>query len=157
MQRKSLDVWVGLFVLLGVAALVFLAFKAGNMSSLSFSKTYPVTAKFDNIGGLKPQAAVRGAGVVVGRVAEIRFDDKTYQAQVTMDMQVDYKFPKDSSVKILTAGLLGEQYIGIEAGGDTNLLAAGDKIARTQSAAVLEDLINQFIYSKAAEGKGDTK
>lgn len=157
MQRKSLDVWVGLFVLLGVAALVFLAFKAGNMSSLSFSKTYPVTAKFDNIGGLKPQAAVRGAGVVVGRVADITFDDKTYQAQVTLNMQVGYKFPKDSSVKILTAGLLGEQYIGIEAGGDTNLLAAGDKIARTQSAAVLEDLINQFIYSKAAEGKGDTK
>jgi phospholipid/cholesterol/gamma-HCH transport system substrate-binding protein len=153
MQRKSLDVWVGLFVLLGVAALVFLAFKAGNMGSKSFSQTYEVTAKFDNIGGLKPQAAVRGAGVVVGRVADISFDDKTYQARVTLNMQVDYKFPKDSSVKILTAGLLGEQYIGIEAGGDTNFLVAGDKIARTQSAAVLEDLINQFIYSKAAEGK----
>jgi phospholipid/cholesterol/gamma-HCH transport system substrate-binding protein len=157
MQRKSLDVWVGLFVLLGVAALMFLALKAGNMSSLSFSKTYPVTAKFDNIGGLKPQAPVRGAGVVVGRVADISFDDKTYQAKVTLNMQVDYKFPKDSSAKILTAGLLGEQYIGIEAGGDTNWLVAGDKIARTQSATVLEDLINQFIYSKAAEGKGDTK
>jgi len=153
MQRKSLDVWVGLFVLLGVAALMFLALKAGNMSSLSFSKTYPVTAKFDNIGGLKPQAPVRGAGVVVGRVADISFDDKTYQAKVTLNMQVDYKFPKDSSAKILTAGLLGEQYVGIEAGGDTNWLAAGDKIARTQSATVLEDLINQFIYSKAAEGK----
>jgi phospholipid/cholesterol/gamma-HCH transport system substrate-binding protein len=153
MQRKSLDVWVGLFVLLGVAALMFLALKAGNMSSLSFSKTYPVTAKFDNIGGLKPQAPVRGAGVVVGRVADISFDDKTYQAKVTLNMQVDYKFPKDSSAKILTAGLLGEQYIGIEAGGDTNWLVAGDKIARTQSATVLEDLINQFIYSKAAEGK----
>jgi phospholipid/cholesterol/gamma-HCH transport system substrate-binding protein len=153
MQRKSLDVWVGLFVLLGVAALMFLALKAGNMSSLSFSKTYPVTAKFDNIGGLKPQAPVRGAGVVVGRVADISFDDKTYQAKVTLNMQVDYKFPKDSSAKILTAGLLGEQYVGIEAGGDVNNLAAGDKIARTQSATVLEDLINQFIYSKAAEGK----
>ena len=168
MQRKSIDVWVGLFVLLGVAALMFLALKAGNMSSLSFSKTYTitanllslnfqsgyrVTARFDNIGGLKPQAPVKGAGVVVGRVAEIRFDDKTYQALVKLDIEDGYKFPKDSSAKILTAGLLGEQYIGLEAGGDLTNLAEGDKIARTQSATVLEDLINQFIYSKAAEGK----
>jgi phospholipid/cholesterol/gamma-HCH transport system substrate-binding protein len=153
MQRKSLDVWVGLFVLLGVAALMFLALKAGNMSSLSFSKTYTISAKFDNIGGLKPQAPVKGAGVVVGRVAEIVFDDKTYQALVKLDIEDGYKFPKDSSAKILTAGLLGEQYIGLEAGGDLANLAEGDKIARTQSATVLEDLINQFIYSKAAEGK----
>lgn len=157
MQRKSVDVWVGLFVLLGVAALMFLALKAGNMSSFSFGKTYPVTAKFDNIGGLKPQAPVKGAGVVVGRVADISFDDKTYQARVTLNLQEGYKFPKDSSAKILTAGLLGEQYVGIEAGGDTNILVAGDKIARTQSATVLEDLINQFIYSKAAEGKDSTQ
>lgn len=153
MQRKSIDVWVGLFVVLGVAALMFLALKAGNMSSVSFGPTYAISAKFDNIGGLRPQAAVKGAGVVVGRVAEIRFDDKTYQAQVILNLDARYKFPKDSSAKILTAGLLGEQYIGIEAGGDTNNLVAGDKISRTQSAAVLEDLINQFIYSKAAEGK----
>jgi phospholipid/cholesterol/gamma-HCH transport system substrate-binding protein len=157
MQRKSVDVWVGLFVLLGVAALMFLALKAGNMSSFSFGKTYPVTAKFDNIGGLKPQAPVKGAGVVVGRVADISFDDKTYQARVTLNLEEGYKFPKDSSAKILTAGLLGEQYVGIEAGGDTNILVAGDKIARTQSATVLEDLINQFIYSKAAEGKDSTQ
>jgi phospholipid/cholesterol/gamma-HCH transport system substrate-binding protein len=157
MQRKSMDVWVGLFVLLGVAALVFLALKAGNMSSFSFGKTYSVTAKFDNIGGLKPQAPVKGAGVVVGRVADISFDDKTFQARVTLNLQEGYKFPKDSSAKILTAGLLGEQYVGIEAGGDTNILVAGDKIARTQSATVLEDLINQFIYSKAAEGKDSTQ
>lgn len=153
MQRKSLDVWVGLFVVLGVTALMFLALKAGNMSSVSFGPTYAISAKFDNIGGLRPQAAVKGAGVVVGRVAEIRFDDKTYQAQVILNLDARYKFPKDSSAKILTAGLLGEQYIGIEAGGDTSNLVAGDKISRTQSAAVLEDLINQFIYSKAAEGK----
>jgi phospholipid/cholesterol/gamma-HCH transport system substrate-binding protein len=153
MQRKSLDVWVGLFVVLGVAALMFLALKAGNMGSLNFGKTYSVTAKFDNIGGLKPQAPVKGAGVVVGRVAQIRFDDKTFQALVTMDLQTSYRFPKDSSAKILTAGLLGEQYIGIEAGGDMDVLVAGDKINRTQSATVLEDLINQFIFSKAAEGK----
>jgi phospholipid/cholesterol/gamma-HCH transport system substrate-binding protein len=153
MQRKSMDVWVGLFVLLGVVALMFLALKAGNMSTISFAKTYAVTAKFDNIGGLRPQAPVKGAGVVVGRVANITFDDKQYQALVTMNIEEGYKFPKDSSAKILTAGLLGEQYIGIEAGGDTNNLVAGDKISRTQSATVLEDLINQFIYSKAAEGK----
>jgi phospholipid/cholesterol/gamma-HCH transport system substrate-binding protein len=153
MHRKTIDVWVGLFVLLGLAALVFLALKAGNMSTLSFSKTYPVTARFDNIGGLKPQAPVKSAGVVVGRVGDIRFDDKTYQAHVTLDLDAGHKFPKDSSLKILTAGLLGEQYIGIVPGGDTVNLAAGDRINSTQSAAVLEDLINQFIYSKAADGK----
>ncbi|MBQ5949461.1 MULTISPECIES: outer membrane lipid asymmetry maintenance protein MlaD [unclassified Massilia] len=153
MHRKTIDVWVGLFVLLGLASLLFLALKAGNMSTISFSKTYAVTGKFDNIGGLKPQAPVKSAGVVVGRVGEISFDDKTYQALVRLDLEPSYKFPKDSSLKILTAGLLGEQYIGIEPGGDTQNLVDGDRINRTQSAAVLEDLINQFIYSKAAEGK----
>ncbi|SFB69493.1 outer membrane lipid asymmetry maintenance protein MlaD [Massilia yuzhufengensis] len=153
MHRKTIDVWVGLFVLLGLVSLLFLALKVGNMSTLSFSKTYAVTGKFDNIGGLKPQAPVKSAGVVVGRVGDITFDDKTYQALVRLDMEPGYKFPKDSSLKILTAGLLGEQYIGIEPGGDTNNLVDGDRIARTQSATVLEDLINQFIYSKAAEGK----
>ena len=153
MHRKTIDVWVGLFVLLGVASLLFLALQAGNMSTISFSKTYAVTAKFDNIGGLKPQAPVKSAGVVVGRVGEITFDDKTYQALVRLDMEPGYKFPKDSSLKILTAGLLGEQYIGIEPGGDTQNLVEGDRINRTQSATVLEDLINQFIYRKAAEGK----
>jgi phospholipid/cholesterol/gamma-HCH transport system substrate-binding protein len=153
MQRKSLDLWVGLFVLLGAAALVFLALKAGNMSSLSFAPTYAVTTKFDNIGGLKPRAPVKSAGVVVGRVADIRFDDKTFQAVVTLNLESGYKFPKDSSAKILTSGLLGEQYIGLEPGGDTNTLAAGDRIKMTQSAVVLENLISQFLYSKAAEGK----
>jgi phospholipid/cholesterol/gamma-HCH transport system substrate-binding protein len=157
MHRKTIDVWVGLFVLLGLAALVFLALKAGNMSTLSFSKTYAVTGKFDNIGGLKPQAPVKSAGVVVGRVGDIRFDDKSFQALVTLDMDAGHKFPKDSSLKILTAGLLGEQYIGIVPGGDTNNLATGDRITSTQSAAVLEDLINQFIYSKAADGKDTSK
>jgi phospholipid/cholesterol/gamma-HCH transport system substrate-binding protein len=153
MHRKIIDVWVGLFVLLGAAAVLFLALQAGNMSSLSFAETYAVTGKFDNIGGLKPQAPVKSAGVVVGRVGDISFDDKTYQAMVRLDLDPSYKFPKDSSLKILTAGLLGEQYIGIEPGGDTNNLVDGDRINRTQSATVLEDLINQFIYSKAAEGK----
>lgn len=157
MRRKSIDLMVGLFVLVGALALLFLALQAGNMSTLSFSKTYAVTGKFDNIGGLKPQAPVKSAGVVVGRVGAITFDDKTYQALVRLDMQPEYKFPKDSSLKILTAGLLGEQYIGIDPGGDTNNLVDGDRITQTQSAAVLEDLINQFIYSKAAEGKDEPK
>jgi phospholipid/cholesterol/gamma-HCH transport system substrate-binding protein len=157
MHRKTIDVWVGLFVLLGVLSLLFLALQVGNMATLSFSKTYTVTGKFDNIGSLKPQAAVKSAGVVVGRVGTISFDDKTFQAMVRLEMNPAYKFPKDSSLKILTAGLLGEQYVGIEAGGDTNNLADGDRITRTQSATVLEDLINQFIYSKAAEGKDNNK
>lgn len=157
MHRKSIDVWVGLFVLLGALSLLFLALKAGNMSTISFSKTYAIVGKFDNIGGLKPQSPVKSAGVVVGRVGEISFDDKSFQALVRLDMNPAYKFPKDSSLKILTSGLLGEQYVGIEAGGDTNNLVNGDRISRTQSAAVLEDLINQFIYSKAAEGKDGQK
>lgn len=157
MQRKSLDLWVGLFVLLGAAALFFLAMKAGNMSSLSFEKSYPVITKFDNIGGLKPRAPVKSAGVVVGRVGDIKFDDKSYQAVVTLELENGYKFPKDTSAKILTSGLLGEQYIGLEAGGDTNNLVAGDRIKMTQSAVVLESLISQFLYSKAAEGKDGEK
>ncbi len=157
MHRKTLDIWVGLFVLLGAAALLFLALKAGNMSSLSFDSTYEVITRFDNIGGLKSKAPVKSAGVVVGRVGEIRFDDKTYQATVTLKMENRYKFPKDSSVKILTSGLLGEQYIGIEPGGDATNLVAGDRIKMTQSAVVLENLISQFLFSKAAEGKEESK
>jgi phospholipid/cholesterol/gamma-HCH transport system substrate-binding protein len=155
MQRKSLDVWVGLFIIIGALALLFLGLKAGNMSSLSFEETYGVTARFDNIGGLKPRAPVKSSGVVVGRVEAITFDDKSFQAQVRMQLQQSYKFPKDSSAKILTSGLLGEQYIGLEPGGDTNVLAAGDRIRMTQSAIVLENLISQFLFSKAAEGKQD--
>lgn len=152
-----MDFWVGVFVLLGAAALLFLALKAGNMSSLSFDKTYDVITRFDNIGGLKPKAAVKSAGVVVGRVGEIRFDDKTFQATVTLQMENRYKFPKDTSAKILTSGLLGEQYIGLEPGGDVENLVAGDRIKMTQSAVVLENLISQFLFSKAAEGKDGSK
>lgn len=157
MQRKSLDLWVGLFVLLGAVALFFLAMKAGNMSSLSFEQSYSVVTRFDNIGGLKPRAPVKSAGVVVGRVADIKFNDKTFQATVTLELESRYQFPKDTSAKILTSGLLGEQYVGLEAGGDTANLAAGDKITMTQSAMVLENLISQFLFSKAAEGKEEKK
>jgi phospholipid/cholesterol/gamma-HCH transport system substrate-binding protein len=151
MKKTALDFWVGLFVVLGFVALLFLALKAGNMNSLSFQATYPVKLKFDNIGGLKPRAAVKSAGVVVGRVAQIDFDDQNYQAVVTLDIDKQYQFPKDSSAKILTSGLLGEQYIGLEAGGDSQMLQAGDTITMTQSAVVLENLIGQFLYNKAAD------
>jgi len=152
MQRSNKDVWVGLFVLLGGAALLFLALQSANLLTLSFERGYSVSAKFDNIGGLKPKAAVKSSGVVVGRVESITFDDKTFQARVGLSMDKRYAFPKDSSLKILTSGLLGEQYIGIEAGADTNNLAAGDAISTTQSAVVLENLISQFLFSKAADG-----
>ncbi len=152
MQRSRSDLWVGLFVLIGAAALLFLALQSANLLSLNFQKTYKVTARFDNIGGLKPQTAVKSAGVVVGRVDAITFDDKTFQARVTLALQDRYLFPKDSSLKILTSGLLGEQYIGIEAGADDKNLQAGDTITSTQSAVVLENLISQFLYNKAADG-----
>jgi len=151
MQRSKLDVLVGLFVLIGAAAILFLALKAANLLTLNFQSSYNVTARFDNIGGLKRQAAVKSAGVVVGRVDSVTFDDKTYQATVTLALQSSYKFPKDSSLKILTSGLLGEQYIGIEAGSGADNLVAGDRIQSTQSAVVLENLISQFLYNKAAE------
>lgn len=151
MQRSKNDVWVGLFVLIGAVAILFLALQAANLLNLSFQSTYRVTAKFDNIGGLKPKAAVRSSGVVVGRVESIAFDDKTFQARVTLAMENRYAFPKDSSLKILTSGLLGEQYLGIEAGADEKNLAAGDTISATQSAVVLENLISQFLFSKAAD------
>ena len=157
MERTKNDVWVGLFVLIGAAALVFLALQSANLLSLSFAPTYRVSARFDNIGGLKPKAAIKSAGVVVGRVEGISFDDKTFQARVDMAMDKRYQFPKDSSLKILTSGLLGEQYVGIEAGADDKLLAAGDTITTTQSAVVLENLIGQFLYSKAADGKDAAK
>lgn len=152
MQRSKNDVWVGLFVLVGAVAILFLALQSANLLNLSFQTSYTVHAKFDNVGGLKPKAAVRSAGVVVGRVEKIVFDDKTFQARVTLALESRYAFPKDSSLKILTSGLLGEQYLGLEPGADEKTMVAGDSISNTQSAMVLESLIGQFLYSKAAEG-----
>ena len=157
MQRSKNDVWVGLLVLIGAVALLFLALQSANLLSLNMQSTYRVTARFDNIGGLKRQAAVKSAGVVVGRVDGIAFDDKTFQATVILALEKRYAFPKDSSLKILTSGLLGEQYIGIEAGaGETNL-ADGDRVQQTQSAMVLESLISQFLYNKAADTPSTNK
>ncbi|MDR2452355.1 MAG: outer membrane lipid asymmetry maintenance protein MlaD [Candidatus Accumulibacter sp.] len=151
MNRKLLDLWVGFFVAVGFAAILFLALRVGNLSSAGFAETYSLTAKFDNIGGLKARGPVKSAGVVVGRVAEIHFDAQTYEAVVVMKMDSRYQFPRDTFASILTAGLLGEQYIGLDAGGDDRMLQSGDTFAKTQSAVVLEKLIGQFMFSKASE------
>jgi phospholipid/cholesterol/gamma-HCH transport system substrate-binding protein len=156
MNRSTIDLWVGIFVAIGLAALLFLALKVGNLASFSTAQTYKVQAKFANIGGLKVRAPVKSAGVVVGRVAEIRFDNDSFEAVATMTLDASYKFPRDSSAKILTSGLLGEQYIGLEAGGNPEMLKDGDRLRLTQSAVVLENLISQFLFSKAAEG-GEAK
>ena len=154
MSRTTLDLWVGFFVALGLGALLFLALKVGNMASSSSGETYAIHAKFDNIGGLKVRGAVKSAGVVVGRVAEIRFDPEAYQAIVTLQVDSRYKFPRDTFATINTSGLLGEQYIGFEVGGDTVMLNAGETIKKTQSAVVLEKLISQFMFNKAADDGG---
>ena len=156
MSRTTLDLWVGFFVAVGLGALLFLALKVGNMASSNSGDTYAIHAKFDNIGGLKVRGAVKSAGVVVGRVTEISFDPEAYQALVTINVDSRYKFPRDTFATINTSGLLGEQYIGFEVGGDTAMLKAGDVIKKTQSAVVLEKLISQFMFNKAAED-GDKK
>ena len=155
MAKRNIEILVGLFVLLGLAALVFVALKAANLTSFSSGDTYTLSARFDNIGGLKSRAPVRSAGVVVGRITKIALDAKTYQGVVTMEVEKAFQFPKDTSAKILTAGLLGDQYVGLEAGGDVANLAAGDSIKQTQSAVVLENLIGQFLFNKAADAGAD--
>ena len=152
MNRKLLDLWVGFFVILGFVALLFLALRVGNVSSANFSGTYQLTAKFDNIGGLKVRGPVKSAGVVVGRVSEIRLDPTAYEAVVTLTIDNRFQFPKDTFASILTAGLLGEQYVGLDAGGDEKMLKNGDVFGKTQSAVVLEKLISQFMFNKASEG-----
>ena len=151
MGKKSIETLVGLFVLLGLGGLVFLAFKAANLGSFGGGDTYAVSARFDNIGGLKVRAPVRSAGVTVGRVVSISLDTKTYQGLVGMELDHRWQFPADSSARILTAGLLGDQYVGIEPGYEEKRLAGGETIGRTQSAVVLESLISQFMFNKAAD------
>ncbi|MES2547945.1 MAG: outer membrane lipid asymmetry maintenance protein MlaD [Pseudomonadota bacterium] len=151
MERTTIDLWVGIFVALGLAALLGLAMKVGNLTTSSIGETYTVTANFENIGGLKPRAPVKSAGVVVGRVSGISFDATSFEAVVSISIDKRYAFPKDTFANIYTAGLLGEQYIGLEAGGDELSLANGDKIIQTQDAVVLEKMISQFLYNKASE------
>lgn len=155
MKRSTIDIWVGVFVSAGFAGLLFLALKVGNLASFSTDQTYHLKAKFANIGGLKVRAPIKSAGVVVGRVSEVGFDNESYDAVVTFRVDAHYKFPKDTSAKILTSGLLGEQYVGLEAGGDAVMLKDGDRLRMTQPAVVLEDLIGQFLVNKAADGKDD--
>jgi phospholipid/cholesterol/gamma-HCH transport system substrate-binding protein len=152
MTRRALDIWVGFFLVLGLGATMFLALKVASSATFTAANGYVIKAKFDNIGGLKVRAPVKSAGVVVGRVGEIRFDNESFEALVTMTVSREFQFPKDSSAKILTSGLLGEQYVSLTAGGDTVNLKDGDTLKITQSALVLENLIGQFLYSKAAEG-----
>ena len=157
MNRSMIDLWVGVFVALGIGALLFLALKVGNLATFSTNQTYQVEAKFANIGGLKVRGPVKSAGVVVGRVAGIRFDNESYEAIVSMTVDLSYQFPRDTTAKILTSGILGEQYVGLEAGGDGVMLKHGDRVRLTQSAVVLENLISQFLFNKAAEGKDEKK
>ncbi len=158
MNRSTIDLWVGIFVAAGFAGLLFLALKVGNLASFSLTQTYyQVQAKFGNIGGLKVRAPVKSAGVLVGRVADVRFDNESYEAIVTMNIDTAYQFPRDTAAKILTSGILGEQYVGLEAGGDGGMLKNGDRLRLTQSAVVLENLISQFLFNKAAEGKEPAK
>ena len=152
MKRTTVDLWVGVFVTAGLVALLVLALKVGNASTVSASDGYTVFGQFENIGGLKSRAPVKSAGVVVGRVGGISFDDQKFSARVMIRIDKRYRFPKDTSASILTSGLLGEQYIGLDAGGDSANLNEGDEIKITQSAVVLEKLIGQFLYGKAAEG-----
>jgi len=151
MNRATIDLWVGVFVLAGIAAIMFLSFKVGNLGSAGPTETYVIKANFDNIGGLKVRAPVKSAGVLVGRVADIRFDPVSYRAEVLLKVDSKLQFPKDTIATILTSGLLGEQFIGLEPGGDERMLASGDSIRITQSAVVLEKLIGQFLFNKAAE------
>ena len=149
MERTTLDLWVGMFVVAGVGALVVLAMKVGNLSTYNVSESYQLQAYFSNIGGLKPKASIKSAGVLVGRVTEINLDTERYEAKVVMSIDKRYQFPKDTFANILTSGLLGEQYIGLAPGGDSEMLKAGGVIKKTQSAVVLEDMIGKFLYNKA--------
>ena len=153
MTRTTIDLWVGFFVAIGLAAVLFLALKVGNLSSANSGETYALQAKFDNIGGLKSRSAIRSAGVVVGRVTSIEFDPVSYVAVVNMQMDARYKFPRDTFATINTSGLLGDQFIGFEVGGDSEMLKAGESIKKTQSAVVLEKLISQFMFNQASDSK----
>jgi len=149
MSRTALDLWVGIFVLIGMVALLFLAMRVGNLAGVDLSQTYTVRAQFDDIGGLKVRAPIKSAGVVVGRVDAISFDTNSYRADVVLSIASRYEFPRDTIASVLTSGLLGEQYIGLDPGGDFDMLETGDTLQITQSAMVLEKLIGQFLFNQA--------
>ncbi len=152
-QKRGIDLIVGLFVLGGIAALVFLALRVGNLSTASVDNAYRLYAEFDNIGGLKLKAPVTLAGVNIGRVTDVKIEKAFYTAVVEMSIDSKYdNLPEDTSAAILTAGLLGSQYVGLEPGAEESYLADGDKIEITQSSLVLENLISTFITSGAGQG-----
>jgi len=157
MKRSNTDVAVGLFVALGLLALVFMALKVGNLVSFDSADGYRLEARFDNIGGLRVRAPVKSAGVVVGRVETIYLDGTTYEAVAQLRIRPEFRFSNDTIAAIQTSGLLGEQYLSLDAGGDSRYLGDGERIVKTQSAMVLEKLIGQFLYNKAAESSGDRK
>jgi phospholipid/cholesterol/gamma-HCH transport system substrate-binding protein len=154
MSRTTIDLWVGIFVTIGLGAILFLALKVGNLTSFGSAPGYRVEARFDNIGGLKLRAPVKAAGVAVGRVEVIRLDPATYQAVVTLKIDRGYEFTADTIASILTSGLLGEVYVGLDVGGDSKMVGEGGKIGKTQSAVILEKLVGQFLFDKAAAGTG---
>ena len=156
MNRSVLNLWVGIFVVAGFAALLVLSLKVGNLGSADLTNAYSVKAHFENIGGLKERAPVRSAGVLVGRVTGIRFDDARFDAEVTFSIDKHYQFPVDTTASVLTSGILGENYLGLDAGGDPVKLKNGDVLKLTQSAVVLERLISQFLFSKAQDS-GESK
>ncbi len=156
MQRRSLEIWVGLFVLIGLVALAVLALKVGNLAASTITDGYRVTARFDNIGGLKVKAPVTLAGVVIGRVADITIDREEYIAVTHIDIDKNYdNIPLDSHALILTQGLLGAQYIGVEPGGDETYLSEGDDFMSTQPAIALEQIIGQMLFSQTSGDKAD--
>jgi phospholipid/cholesterol/gamma-HCH transport system substrate-binding protein len=152
-QSRTVEITVGLFVAAGLVALFMLSMKVSNLSTFSGDDGYELKVRFENIGGLKVRAPVTMAGVRIGRISEIGFDSQTYEAIVTLNIAPEYDIlPKDTSASIYTAGLLGEQYVSLEPGGEEQMLKDGDEIRLSQSALVLEQLIGQFLFSKAAEG-----
>ena len=151
--NRNIEILVGVFIAAGLLALFFLAMQVSNLGTLNTGDSYQVKANFDNIGSLKVKAPVTMAGVEVGRVSQILYDKERFQAQVTLNIYAEYdQIPDDTFAKILTAGLLGEQYVGLDPGGSETLLQSGGRIQITQSALVLEEIVGQFIFSKAEEG-----
>lgn len=155
-NKRAIEIWVGIFAVAGMAALFMLAMKVSNIATFTGDSGYRVIARFDNIGGLKVRSPVSMAGVRVGRVAEISFDNQTYEAIVTMNIERQFDtLPKDTSASILTSGVLGENYVGLEAGARQTFLQDGDEIRITQSALVLENLIGQFLVNQAQQNRGN--
>ncbi len=158
MTSRKVEIMVGLFVVAAVAAFLMLAMNVSNMSSYGGGENYVLKARFDNIGGLKVRSPVSAGGVTIGRVTDVQYDNESYEALVSMKIDTAYnQFPTDTAASILTSGLLGEQFIGLEPGAEEDYLKAGDVIDLTQSALVLEQVIGQFLFSKSDDEDGESE